>query len=259
MVHLITQGGLGNLIFQHNAAYAFARDHEQTLNIVKTQRNIPERPDCTFYANLFRHVTFTDYIVTPVYREPRYTYVPIPSSAKTLDGYFQSWKYFAKYETELRDLFVSNERETYTAMERTYRAIAQGKPTTCVHIRRGDYLKTPTIHPAIGESFFTQAIDDRSRRLLVFSDSLDMIRDWDLWKTCTDIHFVEDVPGALETLFLMSMCDEFVISNSSLSLCAYFMRANRNARLTVPAGWFGPDGPQFSMDDLVPPGTRIIA
>lgn len=257
MVYLITQGGLGNLIFQHNAAYAFARDYDQPLCILRTRRNIAERPDSTFYANLFRHVTFTDYVEHPMYREIRYMYDPIPSHVKTLDGYFQSWKYFARYDLELRDLFVSNERETYDTMTQLYDTISQGKQTTCVHIRRGDYLKDPTIHPTVGESFFEKAID-RTRRLLVFSDSMHMVRDWSLW-VHHDVYFVESVPGALETLFLMSMCDDFVISNSSLSLCAYYMRVKRNAQLTVSAQWFGPDGPQFSMDDLVPPGTRIIS
>ena len=258
MVYLIPQGGLGNLILQHNAAYAFARETNQSVCIVKTTRNIPDRPDCTFYATLFRHVTFTDQIEHPVYREPRFMYDPIPSSVKTLDGYFQSWKYFAKYETELRDLFVSNERETYESMKQKYHVLSQGKPTTCVHIRRGDYLNNPTIHQLVNESFFAHTIN-RSRCLLVFSDSLDMIRDWDLWKLCEDVHFVEDVPGALETLFLMSLCDDFIISNSTLSLCAYFMRAHRDAQLTVHATWFGPDGPTYRIEDIVPPGTNIVS
>jgi hypothetical protein len=256
MVFLIPQGGLGNLILQHNAAYAFSRDHDQPLVVLSDGREFPDRPNIVYYSNLFRHVTFTGRTEGPMYKEPRFMYDPIPENVKTIEGYFQSWKYFSKYEIEIRDLFVSNERSTYDAMKHKYEDISQNKPTTCVHIRRGDYLNNPTIHQLVDEDFFDSVID-RSRRLLVFSDSMDMIRDWKMWEGC-DVHFVEDVPGALETLFLMSLCNDFVISNSTLSLCAYYLRADRGARLTVSSQWFGPDGPTYDIEDIVPPGTNIV-
>ena len=50
----------------------------------------------------------------------------------------------------------------------------------------------------------------------------------------------------------MSLCDNFIISNSSFSLCAYYFRNVEQAKIVAPLNWFGPAGPKFDLNDLVP-------
>jgi hypothetical protein len=50
---------------------------------------------------------------------------------------------------------------------------------------------------------------------------------------------------------LMTMCHEFIISNSTFSLLAYYFRKNKRAKLCIPIKWFGPDGPKYKISDLV--------
>ena len=56
----------------------------------------------------------------------------------------------------------------------------------------------------------------------------------------------------------MSLCDYFIIANSTLSLCAYFLRDNSDSILIGPKNWFGPDAPKHKLEDILPPETIII-
>ena len=257
MVYLIPQGGLGNLILQHNAAYTYARDNNEELQIwIGGGTDRIDRPNIFYYKDLFKHAILTEKYENPIYEEPNFTYDPIPNDVKTLKGFFQSWKYFQKYELEIRDLLISNVQNIYDSIKEKYNEISLSKKTSCVHIRRGDYVSLQNYHPLVEETFFKSVID-KTNRLIVFSDAIEEVRNWKTWTNC-DVYFVEDVPGALETLLLMSLCDDFIISNSSLSLTAYFMRAKREAELTVWHKWFGVDGPKYRIEDIVPSGTNII-
>ena len=72
----------------------------------------------------------------------------LPDSNVTLGGYFQSWKYFAGYESEIRQQFVFNEsilteaRDYVKKISMTYKVSAADGNLTFVgiHVRRGEFL-----------------------------------------------------------------------------------------------------------------------
>ncbi len=260
-MQFIPSGGLGNILFQHAAAYAFAKEHSMNIYtyIGNGQEHVnPERPNIQVYKTLFKHVNFKGSVMKMgIYKEPEFTYNEIPNDTMVIDGCFQSWKYFDKYRTEIRDLLTSNEQELFDRLKQKHQIISEGKKTTCVHIRRGDYLQYSDVHTIIDENYYKLALHNCKNKLIVFSDSIHMIKDWSLWNN-HDVHFVEDEPDPLPTFFLMSMCDSFVIANSSLSLMAYYMSQNNDADLTAPAKWFESKGPKFNIWDIVPPSTNVI-
>jgi hypothetical protein len=267
--------GFGNLLFQHHAAYAFAREHKLELYALGWYYDI--RPKFGEYAKLFKHVKIignvsdcepiNDYFQDPqrwrinkalnyfqgrIHIEPGHTYSPIPPDARILSGYFQSWKYFDKFRIEIRDLLFSNEPELYSLKKEKHATLSEGKPTVCVHIRRGDYAKNPNIHPMCNQEYYTKSINDFKGhyKFLIFAEDIEEIRKWNVWSD-RDVHFLDDEPLPLETLFLMALCNNFIIANSSLSLMAYYMRQNEDARLIFPKDWFGPGGPRFNIEDIV--------
>lgn len=69
---------------------------------------------------------------------------------------------------------------------------------------------------------------------------------------------IEDEADNFKALVLMSLCSHFVIANSSMSLNAFLLRANEAARLYAPRQWFGQYGHVFKIEDIVPPGTRVL-
>lgn len=242
--------GLGNILFMHHAAYTYARNHNLELCAVGHYPSAPDRPAFAYYSKLFKHVKLVE-SQTPVdYMEPNLMYSPIPPGVRSIQGYFQSYKYFDKYQIELRDLLHFNEIDTWQEKVEKFSRISGGEKTVCVHIRRGDYHQSP-IHRCIPEEYYINSISKFSHhRFIVFSDGLDEVKSWGVWKDL-DVAFVEDEPSALGTFFLMSMCDHFVIANSTLSLMAYYMRENRDGTITAPSPWFEQGGPEIHMNDLI--------
>lgn len=241
-------GGLGNLLFQHHAAYSFARDNKLKLSALG---RYPEKRICIAdYYKLFSHVTILDSIGSIDYQEPSLKYSTIPSNARNIQGYFQSWKYFDKYRIEIRDLLRNNEKELFETQQNKYNDISQGKKTVCVHIRRGDYLESPGTYPLMDESYYETAMSHfASHRFIVFCEDMHLVNHWDVWKKY-DVHIVDE-PSALGTFFLMSCCDHFIIANSSLSLAAYYGRTNEDALLIVPKHWYVPgNGIQYRLEEM---------
>jgi len=247
-------GGLGNLLFCHNAAFAFAK--EQNLNLkAAVNDGLPERPSISVYRDsIFKHLDMVTSVDCSknLYIEPEFTYREIPSNARVLQGYFQSYKYTEKYQDEITDLLKSNCQEIISKMKTVYGYISQGLETICVHVRRGDYLALSDYHTVLDEEYYVAGLsefDTSDKMVLVFSENPKEIEHWKVWQL-PNVHFVH-VPDPLETLWLMSMCTHFIIANSSLSLQAYYMRENKSAQIEYPNNWFGPSGPKFDMNDLI--------
>jgi hypothetical protein len=134
--------------------------------------------------------------------------------------------------------------------------------TVCCHLRRGDYFNYGTFYSILSESYYEKALnnfDSKNVKILVFIENSDEIREWNIWKKY-NVYFVNE-PDALATLFLMSLCDHFIIANSSLSLQAYFINSNYSnveQKLIAPSEWYGVTGPKYIMNDIVPPKAIII-
>lgn len=271
----IPSDGFGNIMFQHHAAYSYAKDNGLDLYAVGYYYDV--RPKFYEYSKLFKHVKFLgdescleptqEYFQDPqrwrimnahklsgetaVYLDPKFTYTPIPNGARILSGYFQSWKYFDKFRHEIRDLLKTNESELWEKQKAKFHG------GICVHVRwGGDGKDRPAIHPITSIEYYAKALSlFPGAKFLVFCEEPGLIKDWSVW-TGRDVEFVDE-PGALATSFLMSCCDHFILANSSLSLNAYYLRDQEAATVVAPSDWFGPSGPRFSMNDIIDKGTII--
>jgi hypothetical protein len=276
-------GGLGNLLFQHNVLYAFGKKFNCTTYIFKDYYE-PTRPHITTYNKLFKHINYisqkdTDELISKntfiEYNEDEYIYndiEPIISNCKVslIKGYFQSYKYFEPYIYEINTLLKNNEIETYNEMKTKYDNIKNTQPTSletvCCHIRRGDYLNCGNYYIILPEKYYENALenfkntDTTQYKIFVFAEDVNEIRDWNIWKKY-NVHFIDDIPEPLPTVFLMSMCDHFIIANSSLSINGYYLNdkfLDDTQKIIAPSKWFGVDGPKYNMYDLVPSNAILI-
>jgi hypothetical protein len=271
MIHAIIVdppgGGLGNLLFQHHIGMALALQYKVPF-IIKNDNpqneNDTQRPRYHEYHPLFQHIQLkTGIEIYRLYYGKRvyfhqesgshYQPITIPEDAEIiiLKGFFQSYKYFQTYHDEIMNQLHQNMEAVLPSIREDYERYAQEKETVCVHIRRTDYLKAPEFHPILPEDYYRLAIKNHlEKRILVFSDDIELIRDWELWKECNSVFITETDP--LRSIYLMSFCNVFVIANSSMSLNAYYMRSHKEAPLYVSNTWFGPKGPPYQIDDFVP-------
>ena len=176
----------------------------------------------------------------------------------TLDGFWQSERYFGENEPIIRQDLQFN-RETGDTFARYKTEIAQSQQPVSLHIRRGDYVN----HPEFSKSFGFLGLDYyqaaiallKSRfasfKLFIFSDDPEWVRE----NLITDVDYTLVVnTGAdadLDDLHLMSLCSHHVIANSSFSWWGAWLNADPDKVVIAPKTWFR-NKPDWNTADLVP-------
>lgn len=262
-------GGLGNLLFMHHAGYALAKAMGGAELCMRADYVDFKRPNITAYRDLFAHVSLVrseeTVLDSPVvYHEPAFTYSPLPLPMQgdlAIQGYFQSYKYVVPHAQEIRDTLWANVAPLFSRLRQAFHATHGDRPTVCVHVRRGDYLHYPHIYVLSSDAYYAAAMAAvRAKvpgcRFVVFSDDVPHVRGSPLFQG-EDVH-VEEEPDVLATVILMSLCDHFVIANSSLSMNGYLLRQNDDALVYAPKQWFVPGSSAFDPDDVLPPNTVWI-
>ena len=286
-------GGIGNLLFMHHAGYALAKRLGGAELWMLEEYDARHRPNIAAYKSLFKHVKMASHqeICDPSferYTEPFFPFHPIkePTYGKiVINGYFQSYKYFYDYRKEIRDVLWSNERDLYYEAIMKHQALHSDRVTICMHVRRGDYLTLQQYHPTASSDYYKLALEHVLNKLgipapgsgsgsvnvsvcglvkiVVFSDDIEFVKGWDDVLNVARLRnvsiYYEEEANPIKALMLMSLCDHFVIANSSMSLNAYYLRceAAENAILCAPKTWFGPQGPPFAIYDIVPPSAFV--
>lgn len=186
-------GGLGNQMFQYAAARALSLEKRQNLKInVRAFENysLHKYGLCHFSVNqnkykqpnriqnkliqLFRNKL--------VYQEKEFNYNAsfwaLKGNPIFLEGYFQSEKYFIKYEKQIRADF-----EIITPLKsKTLATITSIKAVNAVavHIRRGDYL-LHEMHNTNKEEYYKQALKTIESKIsnpvyFLFSDDMEWVK-----------------------------------------------------------------------------------
>jgi hypothetical protein len=149
-------------------------------------------------------------------------------------GFFQSERWFAGYEHEVRGLFrVRAEHEA--AFSAKYGDLGR---YVCVHVRRGDYLEWEGGR-ALPTSYFLDALaavpDLESHEVIVVSDDIELAsREF---ASVAGARF-ETNPAMIDFLLLMNAA-VVVTSNSSFSWWGAWLNRRPGARVLVPQYWFG--------------------
>ena len=210
-------GRLGNVMFQYASLYGIARKNNRSAAI-----------NTRLYKGLwdvFSNLTIPRKASSngEVMRERRYgTYDPrfenLPDSDVSLRGYLQSWKYFQKYESEIRQQFafkdsvLAEARDYLVNTSRRYKVSPAAGSITLVgvHIRRGDRTtaRLSRYYRVADKSYIVKAMNDFRRNY-------------------TRVHFVvcsDDIPWCKEHLgqqknVSFSEGKTHIIDFAILSLC----------------------------------------
>ena len=149
-----------------------------------------------------------------------------------LKGYFQSEKYFD--EKVVRELFsIDDNSKNY--INDKYGDLLE-KKTTSIHIRRGDFLDRLDRHPVQSMDYFNKAIEHFDDNIfLIFSDDINWCKE--NFKG-NNFVFIEGEKDYID-LYLMSMCKNNIISNSSFSWWGAWLNQNNEKIVISPSIWFG--------------------
>lgn len=283
-VNVALRGGLGNQLFGWAAGYALAQRlstplklngqliHRVDHNLLDTRHfelsyfglkasgSVPSR----LYKSALRgHGRWSKVLqaslLTHVFRESDFgfdhRFLDI-SAPLTLDGYFQSWKYFEGFEQQIRAILMRPRLMTHQARLLAAELIAE--PWIGVHVRRGDYLKVG-IFAVPGANYYREALtiaaqNSEARRVVVFSDDIDVART-----VVPNAHkYVGsgDIANPGDVLNLLSYSAAFVGANSSFSWWASYMLRNPTVPRVFPKRWF--TNREITLEDLLPAGWLAI-
>lgn len=160
-----------------------------------------------------------------------------------LDGYWQSPKYFDDIRETLLSELVFN--RTLSASAQDYLKKIEINNSIALHVRRGDYIKNPTVLKEFGicsNDYYTKAVKYISENVthpifFVFSDDIEWAKENIQLPDSTTYVKGKDMT-AVEDLVLMSKCQHNIIANSSFSWWSAWLNDHFDKIVIAPAPWF---------------------
>lgn len=265
MVIVEVSQGLGNQLFMYACAYALAKERNDELMIENSSYYLKDDSTC-YMLDKFSVSCVCLPIATPkknllCFKIKRlliknkfilgyckyvnteevnnyYKYIPIKSSQKhvVLRGYWQNYRYFDKYRTDILKEFRINVNFISDTAIKLSNEI-KDENSVAIHIRKGDY----PIEWRVEDSFYYKALDFITKK----------IRIDNIYIFCQDKkfanQFIESLPqfnvidithnrqySDLEEFYLMSSCRNLIISNSTFSWWAAYICDNENKIVIAP-------------------------
>lgn len=267
-------GGLGNQMFQYAAGRALAERLSVPLALELAGSKLALQPfgldspvttgaprNRLLNSALKRLPPITTLVEAGFHYDARFERLDRPVS---LDGYFQSWRYFIGAEPVIRKAFVFPQQ----ASDRTNQladTILRAAIPVSIHIRRGDYLsdKAASYHGILDAGYYAQATGiaqallGEDAEFFVFSDDFNWAREF---FGAARRHYVVDGTdvAAWEDMYLMSLCKHRIIANSSFSWWGAWL-GSEDGLVVAPRQWFGEATMRrLNTCDLIPPSWMTI-
>ena len=181
-----------------------------------------------------------------------------------LQGYWMSWKYFHKYDQQVREAFTI-EKDLVNHLSNFVNEI-QSSNSVSIHIRRTDYKTDPLMKKLKGEipvAYYQKAVTRicdqyKDVKLYFFSDDIEWVKQ-NLSFTELPVHYIDKTitSSAIEDFYLMAQCKHNIISNSTFSWWAAFLNANENNMVIAPKKWYS-DASHYNYKDVYPQDWIIV-
>ncbi|MCD7977616.1 MAG: alpha-1,2-fucosyltransferase [Tannerellaceae bacterium] len=164
-----------------------------------------------------------------------------------IQGYFQSEKYFDS--SLVRNMFkIDNETQDF--LKEKYDEILELPGITSINVRRGDYLKVQDHLPVCSLNYYNKAIEiiGKDKPYLITSDDL----EWCRQNFKGDKFYFAECTNPTYDLYLPSMCQNHIISNSTFSWWGAWLNNSEDKKVIAPLRWFGPKYAEHNTQDLLP-------
>lgn len=247
MITCKLNGGLGNQLFIISHIFSFAKRYGLEYAIPLQVENPHIAGKGTY---IFPGINYSGNIPElTLYKEQTFHYTPLPKIDNVcFYGYFQAWRYFDEYKTDLLKAFGFNDLPT-------------NKGFVSIHVRMGDYVRFPDHHPVVSLEYIEKAVavfkkEDVSFQ--IFSDDIEAAKNYIPREIFNDHNYeFEETGDELADLKYMAMAEHNITANSSFSAWAAYINPNPNKKIIQPAIWFGKLIPNNTADLYLPNATII--
>lgn len=170
----------------------------------------------------------------------------------TLQGFFQTEKYFKHINSEIRgDFEFKNE-----ILEPCKDMISELNDPISIHIRRTDYISNPN-HSTLELDYYKRALRefDDNAIVLVFSDDPEWCNQQDLFSD--DRFLIAEQNSNYVDMCLMSLCSGHIIANSSFSWWGAWL--SNSKKIVAPKDWFkGSENEHLDTSDIIPEEWIVV-
>ncbi|MCU0680114.1 MAG: alpha-1,2-fucosyltransferase [Planctomycetes bacterium] len=225
------------------------------LNKFNIKENILSRPLSEYWH--VRRLLQKFFPCSKYFKEKSFDFFPevlALKSNKYLEGYWQSPHYFEKYrEIIVKDFTL---KKISSLAQKWQQIILNTKNAVAVHVRRGDYVKNAkiaAIHGSCDLTYYHNCQQDLLSKVenpvfFCFSDDREFLEKNFIWLGKINLVSHPDLDAA-EEIFLMSLCQHQIISNSTFSWWAAWLNSYPQKIVYAPKQWFKKDVSTF---DLLP-------
>lgn len=221
------KGHLGNQLFQIASTIGIAVANKQDFCFPKWSHN-------SFFTNelpVIKNQGFT------AYKEEQFYFksIALDNGNYDLEGWFQSEKYFDK---DLAKHYFEFKGDLIHKLKNDYKA-AFSKKTILISIRRGDFVDHPDYFQ-LPINYYIGALIDyfpdwKEKNLIILSDDIDYCK---FHFSFLENAFFSNQLSAMEQLALGSLCDDFIISNSTFSWWCAWLGEKRQSTIICPLHYF---------------------
>lgn len=235
-------GRLGNQMFEIANVYAQALKHNRRFRL--TSQNGVDDP-LAYKDTVFRKLSFSENAHQPQMHRIRGTYhyteyKPHETLPTAFIGYFQSEKFFKDFSENIKWLYEPSEQFVDNAKKK-YPELNYSN-TVAIHVRRGDFTIQTDRFPLVSKEYVFEALKKipEAKTCFILSDDI----SWCKQNLKKENFVYVDNPVAGESLWLMSLCNHFVISNSTFSWWGAYLSKYKNKKVIHPSVWLGPGFPK---------------
>ncbi len=173
----------------------------------------------------------------------------------TIEGYWQSYKYFDQIENEIKKTFTFKNELLFNS-QTLYDEI-KNQQSVCINVRRADFA-TNSFHGTLEIDYYIKAIDlikskiNSEVHFYIFSDDIDWCKiNFTFIKNITIVDHTHKGYKFSNYLYLMKSCKHFIIPNSSFAWWAAWLSDNKGKVIIAPKIWFKGDVNNLTLD-LIP-------
>ena len=267
IVHTRVSGGLGNQLFiifsciatalRDKADFVIDGTYDSTSIIDEThaRKTYWDTPMFEKLKKYAKNVAYQELQFSTVFNEKlKYHETTIPNTnecvKKTLClvGYLQCPSFFDDYTYEITSMLCIDELQS-----KQQQRFPKLQTITCaMHFRLGDYKEQQYKHPVMPLEFYKNALEyileKTNKKMYVLwschnPDKKEVQEEYilKLSSVFPEITF-QELPSSdseYEELLLMSLCDHFIIANSTFSWWSAYLCKNKNKIICYPKTWFG--------------------
>lgn len=275
-------GGLGNQMFEIAVMYGLAYKYNLEPIVEKIAESYNKRS--VYWDSVMHKVNYIDvdkfadikfdYSIKEL--SPAYQHIVLSQEKSyKLGGFYQSAKYFEEYREKILDLFTLPERmqviikTSYDTLKtKILESEAEDVELVSVHVRRGDYLNIHNYLCVQTIEYFNTAIEriksttGKKCKFIIFSDDIKWckanFKEENTYFMNYDDFEIDKIPYEVFDMYMMSMMDHHIISNSTFSWWGAWLCRNKNKQVVAPSRWFGQIGMNNAIKTIYDKGWIII-